>query len=157
MWWQRLCTSAVINPAGATNEGVLLDPIWQDATLDWRYSENDPRLEDGRLSTWQVLVIDGSQRDELLYLSRQVVTALGRESERMGRSFISNQPLSAEVRDKIALEHAGLAFAVTPTDTLLAELVTRGADPAIQSAGAIVWLTRWATSFWFTTNTPENN
>ena len=76
-------------PSGATNEGVLLDPIWQDATLEWRYSEHDPRLEDGRLSTWQVLVIDGSQRDELLYLSRQVVTALGRESERMGRSSTS--------------------------------------------------------------------
>lgn len=125
-------------PAGATNEGVLLDPIWQDATLEWRYSENDPRLEDGRLSTWQVLVIDGAQRDELLYLSRQVVTALGRESERMGRSFISSQALSAADRNKIALEHAGLAFAVTPTAPLLAELVTRGADPAIQSAGAIV-------------------
>lgn len=125
-------------PGGATNEGALLNPIWDGSVVEWRIAEDDPRLSDARLDRWYVITLDSNNRAEDLYLSRQVVTALGRESERMGRILLTTAALPANERAELALEHPGLVLAQADVEQIKAELIRRGAPEEIARSGGLV-------------------
>ena len=71
-----------------------------------------------------------------IYLARWSPRWVARVAD--GALLFRAKPCLHRIVTRSHLSMPALAFAVTPTDSLLAELVTRGADPAIQSAGAIV-------------------
>lgn len=125
-------------PAGQSNEGVLLNPILIDASLSWQVPVADPRLEDGRLANWVLIVLDGDDAEANLFKSRQVVTALGRESERMSRLYLRRDLPDEGGLQGLALEHPGLAVGTAELDALLRELVAAGAPETIQRQGGLV-------------------
>ena len=125
-------------PGGSTNEGTLLNPVWNGAPATWQFAQQDPRLEDGRLDRWYLIVLDSQAREQDLYLSRQVVTALGRDSDRMGRMLLTQQGLSQSDRASIALEHPELIISQAQLPELVAELIRRGAPDAIATQGGLV-------------------
>lgn len=125
-------------PAGATNEGTLLDPVWDGALAQWQITEDDPRIDQVRLDRWYLIVVDGQNRADDLYLSRQVITALGRDAERMGRIIVSNGVLPDSISAQIALDHPGMVTAQTQLSAFTDELIRRGADPEIAIKGGLV-------------------
>ena len=125
-------------PGGATNEGALLNPIWDGSVVEWTISENDPRLSDARLDRWYVIVLDSPNREDDLYLSRQVITALGRESERMGRVFLTQTAVDADLKAQLALDHPGLVLGQADLARIKQELVKRGAPEEILTQGGLV-------------------
>lgn len=125
-------------PSGQTNEGVLLNPIISGVVEDWNIPVRDPRIDDGRLNTWVVLVLDGHERDHHLFLSRQVVTALGRESERMSRLYLRQNPLEPAELQALDLEHPNLAHGTAQLSALTQQLISNGAPTSISVDGGLV-------------------
>lgn len=127
-------------PSGQTNEGVLLNPIVTDMTARWQIPVRDPRIEDGRLASWVLLVVDGDNRDQNLYLSRQVVTALGREAERMGRLLLTDAQLGGDAVQVLNLEHPNLAIGHANLTELVDRMIASGAPEQIRAQGGLVLL-----------------
>ena len=82
-----------LNPAGHTNNGVLLQPVAPVSTLNLETASGTPLAErfgpDKADPDWLMIVAAGqcgSQCEELLYLARQVNIALGKNANRVSRA-----------------------------------------------------------------------
>ena len=84
-----------LNPAGHTNNGVLLKPVAPVSALNLEASTGAPLAE--RFGpevvdpNWMMIVVAGecgSQCEELLYLARQVNIALGKNAHRVSRAAV---------------------------------------------------------------------
>ncbi|QGG79178.1 hypothetical protein GH975_00830 [Litorivicinus lipolyticus] len=125
-------------PSGQTNEGVLLNPIVTDASLNWTVPVRDPRLDDGRFNSWVLVVLDGEAATENLVLSRQVVTALGRESERMSRLYLVDVQPNSSAQQALDLDHPNLAVGTADVASLIATLIANGAPDTLRRNGGLV-------------------
>lgn len=87
-------------PAGTTNQGELISPPLTAASFD-------PKL--GGFKTWVLLQpvdTDCDERcEEMLYLSRQVVTGLGKDASRVQRLLLAPGQVSDEFDRLLADEH----------------------------------------------------
>lgn len=87
-------------PTGRTNQGELVWPVVPGKGIA-------PQLS--ALETWALIQpVDSSCRDDcrqMLYLSRQVVTGLGKDASRVTRVLLSPHPLSAELARHLRAEH----------------------------------------------------
>lgn len=124
-------------PAGQTNEGILLNPIWDGETTNWALPEA-LRTEDGRLTQWLLVVLDGSEATENLYTGRQTITALGREGERMRQVFLTAEPLPEATRAQLALDYGKLHLATAALPRVLDGLIERGAPEGLRTTGGLV-------------------
>lgn len=84
-----------LNPAGHTNNGVLLDPVTPVSALNLESSTGAPLEErfgpDVVDPNWMMIVAAGEcgdQCEQLLYLARQVNIALGKNANRVARAAV---------------------------------------------------------------------
>lgn len=90
-------------PSGTTNEGELIMPPVNAAEVATELTE---------LESWGLvmpLVADCTDDcREILYLSRQVLTGLGKNTNRVTRYILAEQPVTAELREHLEAEHKDL-------------------------------------------------
>lgn len=84
-----------LNPAGHTNNGVLVEPVVPVSTLHLQSATGDPLADrfgpDVVDPNWMMIVTAGecgSQCEKLLYLARQVNIALGKNANRVSRAAV---------------------------------------------------------------------
>ncbi|WP_414674595.1 hypothetical protein [Marinobacter sp.] len=95
-----------LNPAGHTNNGMLLQPVVPVATLNLETASGQPLEQrfgpDKADPRWLLLVAAGecgSQCEEMLYLARQVNIALGKNANRLSRAaLLGSVPADLESR-----------------------------------------------------------
>lgn len=124
-------------PAGNTNEGVLLDPIWDGQLTEWQGVES-LKLDDVRFETWMLGVIPGDQTDNLMYTARQTIVALGRDAERMTHLRLSNGEISEPELAQIKLDYPDAQMVSLELPPLLDGLIERGAPESIRSNGGLI-------------------
>ncbi len=87
-------------PTGTTNQGELVWPVVEGNGID-------PQLE--ALENWALIQPLDAQCSEdcrqMMYLSRQVVTALGKNTDRVQRVLLSPVALESELAAHVAQEH----------------------------------------------------
>jgi len=92
-------------PSGTTNEGELIMPPVNGVAVS-------PALTD--LEGWGlVLPLAADCADdcrEILYLSRQVVTGLGKNTNRVSRYILAEGAVSAELQDHLNAEHKDMTI-----------------------------------------------
>ena len=102
-----------VAPEGSTNNGELITPPLSGADI------SDVLAAPGK---WTLVQAVGSSCDadceQLLYLSRQVVIGLGKDSGRMQRVMLHNGELPAVLQDWLAREHGDLVVAGGDTTLL---------------------------------------
>lgn len=100
-------------PSGTTNQGELISPPINGAEIS-------ARLE--KLESWGLLQPAGracdSDCEQMLYLSRQVVTGLGKDAGRISRMLIVPGDLSDEFRDLLGREHPDVEVIAAETGLL---------------------------------------
>lgn len=95
-----------LNPAGHTNNGVLLDPVAPVSALNLESSNGVPLAErfgpDVVDPNWMMIVAAGRCGDrceQLLYLARQVNIALGKNANRVSRAAVlGDMPAGLQAR-----------------------------------------------------------
>ena len=97
-------------PAGTTNNGQLITPPIDAGQIS-------PELS--VVGTWMLLLPIGSQCDaectQLLYLSRQVIAGLGKDTPRINRAVLANTALTPEFEALLAREHPGVSVITVDT------------------------------------------
>ena len=87
-------------PSGTTNQGELIWPVVDGNSID-------SRLEN--LENWALIQPLGADCGEdcrqMMYLSRQVVTGLGKNTDRVQRVLVSSSSLSQELAGHVTEEH----------------------------------------------------
>ena len=87
-------------PSDTKNNGQLIQPPLEATALE------TPTRQ------WSILVLTATDCDapcqERLYLTRQIHTALGKDSERVIRRWVRSNPVSPDVWQTIGPEHPGL-------------------------------------------------
>ncbi len=100
-------------PTGTTNQGELVNPPVAGGTLS-------PAI--ASLSTWSLIQpLTGECDDkcrELMYLSRQIVTGLGKNTSRVTRVLLVDAPQTEAFRDYLNEAHGDL-LVIEGDDTLL--------------------------------------
>ncbi len=88
-------------PSATTNEGELITPLVQSITVSDRLTQN---------AKWvliQPVEFDCAEDcEQMLYLSRQVVTGLGKDATRMERVLLAPEGISASFEARLARSHA---------------------------------------------------
>ncbi len=92
-----------IIPSGTTNEGTLITP-----PLDARTVSPDLLPADTWLLMQPVDINCSDDCQQLLYLSRQVVTGLGKNSDRVNRVLLTSAPISDGFSALVSKEHQDL-------------------------------------------------
>lgn len=103
-------------PSGSTNQGHLVWPVVEGNSVD-------PSLE--ALETWALIQpVDteclGDCR-EMMYLSRQVVTGLGKNTDRVKRVLLSPSELSDGLSEYVRAEHRD-ALVIQSSTSIFAEI-----------------------------------
>lgn len=103
-----------LNPAGHTNNGVLIQPVVPVTELNLETASGEPLAErfgpDQPESEWLMLVSAGtcgSQCEELLYLARQVNIALGKNANRVSRAAVLGS-VPADLQARWADEYSAM-------------------------------------------------
>ena len=100
-------------PSGTTNQGELIQPPINGGDISQTLTAYD---------TWVLVQPVSSVCDEdcaqMLYLSRQVVKGLGKDSERVMRVIVSEAPLSQDFRALIDEEHSDVGMIRADTSLL---------------------------------------
>ena len=102
-------------PRATTNHGELIQPSIDGGQIA-------PALQ-GR-GAWTLIHVMPDACDEecrnLLYLSRQVATGLGKDAARVSRVLIVSESLSADLQSHLALEHGDIEVVFADTARLKA-------------------------------------
>lgn len=107
-----------IIPSGTTNEGVLISP-----PLDAR-SISPALLESEGWLLLQPVETDCNQEcEQILYLSRQVISGLGKNKVRVHRVLMTETPISDDFASLISSEHRDASVIVTGHERL--DTITR--------------------------------
>ena len=93
-------------PSATTNQGELIQPPVQGELVSGEF---------GQRETWTLMQLGGDGNcDEtcqnLLYLSRQVVSGLGKDSSRLTRMVVTDNPLSEDFRNLLIDEHRDITI-----------------------------------------------
>lgn len=101
-------------PDRSTNQGQLISPPVEAVDI------NPDLLSAGR---WELIVPVGAHCDdacrEMLYLSRQVVAGLGKDSDRVHRTLLLASGVPGELEPLLAEEHADIRRIKGPLEPLL--------------------------------------
>ncbi|MBL6690179.1 MAG: hypothetical protein ISP91_07285 [Pseudomonadales bacterium] len=107
-----------IAPSGTTNQGQLVWPVVDGNGID-------PMLAE--LENWALIqpLADDCAEDcrQMMYLSRQVVTGLGKNTDRVQRVLLSESSLPEELASHVSVEHKDAL--VIEADTSLFQNITR--------------------------------
>jgi len=110
-------------PSGTTNQGELVWPVVDGNSID-------STLE--ALDNWALIqpVSTDCAEDcrQMMYLSRQVVAGLGKNTDRVQRVLVSDASLSGELAEYVAAEHRDAL--VIEADTAILEGIT-GLKPVL--------------------------
>lgn len=103
----------VLAPEGTTNQGELILPVVQGNSID-------PELD--ALETWALIQPVSRNCDEncrqMMYLSRQVVTGLGKNTSRVTRVLLTSEPIAEELSAHVSLEHGDAMIVQSGTEIL---------------------------------------
>lgn len=107
-------------PGDRANRGVLIRPARPITEPDLRTPAGEALGEEALRGRWTLLYLDVGQCEQAcedrLYELRQVDTALGRESTRVARLYVSDEAPDPDRRDYLQTYHPRLQVALTPTD-----------------------------------------
>lgn len=125
-----------MNPAGHTNNGVLLEPVAPVSALNLQTPSGTPLAERfGPQQTdaqWLMLVAAGdcaSECEQLLYLARQVNIALGKNAHRVSRAAVLGS-VPAELAERWPQEYGSMERLVPAEGTT--PIWPAGVNPAEQ-------------------------
>lgn len=105
-------------PQSTTNKGVLVRPAQPLSALSFVDSGQSVVSIESLHGQWVIIIPGSGGCDQpcidKLYLSRQIRTALGKESHRLSRLYLSfNGPPSMQLQDLLTSQHPDLAVART--------------------------------------------
>ena len=113
-------------PSDTKNNGQLIQPPLEAAALE------TPTRQ------WSILVLTANDCDALcenrLYLTRQIHTALGKDSERVIRRWVRPTPVSPDVWETLGPEHPGLEPWVSADLETILETYSNTKFPEIEVA-----------------------
>lgn len=103
----------MLAPEGKTNQGELILPVVQ---------ATDIAAELGTIDSWALIQPVGADCDEdcrqMMYLSRQVVSGLGKDSSRVSRVLLIREPLADSLDSHVAQEHGDALIVQSMADVL---------------------------------------
>ncbi|HJO35020.1 MAG: SCO family protein [Pseudomonadota bacterium] len=107
-------------PGDRANRGVLIRPARPIAATDLRTPDGEALGAQALRGRWTLVYLDRGQCEQAcedhLYELRQVDTALGRESTRVARLYVSDEAPDRDRRDYLQTYHPRLQVAMSPAD-----------------------------------------